>query len=85
MSLHMPSKIARPGKRILEENDNFERKKIYGKEIVSRVSISLGKSRQTIHRVIQFVKKYPDLNMLPEGKNMRKRVCVFTQSLNKLW
>lgn len=57
------------GKRILAENDNFERSKIYGQEICSRVSISLGKSRQTINRAIQFARIYPELNLLPEGKN----------------
>jgi len=57
------------GKRILEEHDNFERAKIYGKEICSHVSESLGKSRQTINRAIQFAKKYPELELLPEGKN----------------
>jgi len=57
------------GKRVLEDYHNFERKQIYGQEICSHVSISLGKSRQTINRAIQFAKLYPDLNLLPEGKN----------------
>ncbi len=56
-------------KKILDENDNFERKKIYGKKICQYIGNSLSKSRQTIQYVIQFVKKYPDLNKLPEGKN----------------
>jgi len=33
------------------------------------VSQSLNKSKRTIERAIQFAKKYPDLNKLPEGKN----------------
>ena len=57
------------GKRILKENDNFERAKIYGQEITAHVSQSLGKHKRTIERAIQFYKKYPDLNKLPEGKN----------------
>ena len=57
------------GLRILEENDNFEREGVYGKKICQRVGESLGKSRQTINYAVQFVKKYPELETLPEGKN----------------
>jgi hypothetical protein len=32
------------GERILQENENFERAKIYGREIVQHVANSLGKS-----------------------------------------
>jgi len=52
-------------KKILDENDNFERKKIYGKKICQYIGISLSKSRQTIQYAIQFARKYPDLNKLP--------------------
>lgn len=34
------------GMRILEEYDNFERREIYGLEITSHVSQSLGKSKR---------------------------------------
>lgn len=57
------------GTRILEEYDNFEREKIYGKEIVQCIALSLDKSKRTIYQSIQFTKKYPDLALLPEGKN----------------
>ena len=57
------------GLRILQENDNFEREGIYGKKIVSRVTESLGKSERTIWRAMQFAREYPDLALLPEGKN----------------
>ena len=64
------------GTRILEEYDNFEREKIYGKEITSHVSLSLGKSVRTIERAIQFAKQYPDLALLPEGKNTSwRKIC----------
>ena len=64
------------GLRILAENDNFERQKIYGKEITSRVSISLEKSVRTIERAIQFAKKFPDLAALPEGKDTSwRKIC----------
>ncbi len=68
------------GKRILEENDNFNRKKIYGDEIVRRISKSLQKGERTIYYAIQFVKKYPDLNKfldeVEEGKNISWRKVV---------
>jgi hypothetical protein len=64
------------GTRILEEYDNFERAEIYGKEITSHVSLSLGKSVRTIERAIQFAKQYPDLALLPEGKNTSwRKIC----------
>tara|TARA_Y100000310_G_C20579340_1_gene762157 strand:+ start:114 stop:872 length:759 start_codon:yes stop_codon:yes gene_type:complete len=57
------------GLRILQENNNFEREKIYGQEIVKRVSISLGKGTRTIRKAVQLAREYPDLALLPEGKN----------------
>jgi len=59
------------GERILQEHDNFERAKIYGKKIVSQVTESLeGKaSERTVWRSMQFAQKYPKLELLPEGKN----------------
>jgi len=64
------------GTRILEEYHNFEREKIYGKKIVQHVGESLGKSRQTIFYAIQFARQYPDLALLPEGKNTSwRKIC----------
>ena len=64
------------GLRILQENDNFEREKIYGKEITKRVSLSLGKGIRTIEKAIQFAKKFPDLAALPEGKDTSwRKIC----------
>lgn len=40
------------------------------KEIVQRVAQSLGISERDLWYCIQFRKKYPDLNNLPEGKNI---------------
>ncbi len=57
------------GSLILQENDNFERSQIYGENIVQRIAQSLGKSKRTLNYAIQFAKEYPDLNLLPEGKN----------------
>jgi N6-adenosine-specific RNA methylase IME4 len=64
------------GKRILEENNNFEREKIYGKKIVQRVAVSLGKSERSIFQAIQFVEKFPKLDTLPDGKNISwHKIC----------
>ena len=64
------------GKRILEENDNFKRKKVYGEKIVSQVSQSLKQGNRTIWRAIQFARQYPDLDLLPEGKNISwHKIC----------
>jgi len=57
------------GTRILQENDNFERAKIYGQEILQRLAKSLNKSPRTLAYAVKFAKMYPELNMLPEGKN----------------
>ena len=57
------------GSRILQENDNFERSKIYNQDIVQRVANSLQRKPRTIYYAIQFAKIYPDLNLLPEAKN----------------
>lgn len=64
------------GKRILEENDNFERAKIYGEKITTGLSESLGTSTRTIERAILFAKKYPELDKVPEGKNISwNKIC----------
>ena|SRR3990167_3059102 len=36
---------------------------------VTKLANDLNKSERTIRRSIQFYKKYPDLSLLPEGKN----------------
>lgn len=57
------------GKRITEDNALFVRAGIDPKEVTTRVAQSLNKSKRTVERSVQFYKKYPDLNLLPEGKN----------------
>jgi hypothetical protein len=56
------------GTRILEENKNFEREKIYGQEITKRISQSLGKSIRTIEKAVQFAKEYKKPEEVPGGK-----------------
>lgn len=47
------------GKRIAEEKS----------VTVTQLARDIQKSRRTVERSIQFFKKYPDLSLLPEGKN----------------
>ena len=58
------------GTRILQENDSFERSKIYGEKIVQRIAKSLNKKTRNFYYAIKFAKLYPDLDLLPEGKNV---------------
>ena len=64
------------GTRILQENDNFERAKIYNEKILQRIAESLGKSERTLYYAVQFAKMYPDLNLLLEGKNLSWRHVI---------
>ena len=64
------------GQRILEEHDNFKRSTIYGKKVVATVAKSLGRSERSIEYAIKFAEKFPDINRLPEGKNVSwHKVC----------
>lgn len=64
------------GKRILDENANFERSKIYGNSLVIKIAETIGRSDRTVYNAIAFAKKYPDLGMLPEGKNTSwSKIC----------
>ena len=58
------------GKRISEENKNFERNKIYGQKIVQGLAESLGIASRTIHYAIKAYEKYPEIGSMPEGKNL---------------
>lgn len=55
------------GSRILQDWHHFDRSKIYGQKIATRVSESLGVSSRTIERSIRFAKKYPDLQKFLES------------------
>ncbi len=60
------------GQRILAENDNFKREKIYGERLCHTVSESLGQSQRTIWRAIQFAKKYPNLDKFLDSTKEQK-------------
>ena len=62
------------GNRILKEEKNFGDVKL--KDIVSRVSEDINRSPRTVYRSIQFAKKFPDLNALPEGKDVSWKKIV---------
>ena len=54
------------GRRLLEEKE----KAVSIRELCNTVAKSLGKQERTIYYAVEFVKKYPDLQTLPEGKNI---------------
>jgi hypothetical protein len=63
------------GKRILEDNSNFERSEIYGEYVTARVAESLNIGERTVQYAIAFAIKYPaidwdsaELGGLPHGK-----------------
>jgi len=60
------------GRRILQDNNNFQREKIYGERLCHTVAESLGQSERTIWRALQFVKKYPDLDKFIDATKEQK-------------
>ena len=66
------------GRRILEEYGNFERSNIYGEKIVQCIATSTKYAPRTLRYAIKLARLYPDLSMLPAGKNMS-----WTHVLNK--
>jgi len=45
-------------------------------EYLSQVSQDIKKSKRSVYRVLQFVRMYPDLEMLPEGKDVSwHKIC----------
>jgi hypothetical protein len=54
------------GKRILEEKGKVKNIR----ELCNTVANSIGKSESTIYKAVEFAEKYPDLEKLPEGKNI---------------
>ncbi len=57
------------GKRICQEKQ-LDREAVYAKKILSGLSKSIGVGERTLYRAIQFYTKFPDLSMLPAGKNV---------------
>ena len=45
-------------------------------EYLSQVSQDIKKSKRSVYRILQFVRMYPDLEMLPEGKDVSwHKIC----------
>lgn len=62
------------GKRILGDETKFTQAGYL--KMSQRVATSLGKSQRTIEQSIQFVRKFPDLSLLPDGKNISwHKIC----------
>jgi len=57
------------GERVVTEN-NLNRVDIYGKNILQGLAKSIGISDRTLYYAIQFYEKYPQLDFVPEGKNI---------------
>lgn len=58
------------GTLILEGLQLEDRKKTYGDQIVKRVAKSIKVSPRTVYNMVEFAKKFPDLALLPDGKNV---------------
>ncbi len=71
------------GRRILQEQENFERSQIYGMQRVEMIAEALGKKPRTIYYAIEFAKKYPELSMLKEGKNISWHSIVHNHLRNQ--
>jgi hypothetical protein len=57
------------GRRIVDEKRLVWNERGNGRTL-SRVSKSTGIGERELYRAIQFYKKYPDINLLPNGKNI---------------
>ena len=53
------------GKRLVEESDKLEIT-----ALVKEVALTINKSERTLFYAVQFVRKYPELDKVPEGKNI---------------
>lgn len=67
------------GERIVQDE-----KKFGDKNPIPQVASALGRSERTIQRCVQFYKKYPDLNTLPEGKTYEEDGKVKYPSWHKI-
>ena len=64
------------GMRILQDEPKMVQGGSTLRETLSRVTKLLNTSERTLYRAVQFAKKYPDLALLPEGKNTSwRKIC----------
>jgi len=57
------------GKRLVQ-NDNFRKYAAGNSGVLSQVTLLSGIKERELYRAIQFYDKYPDLDFLPDGKNI---------------
>lgn len=62
------------GNRIIEEYSNVE--KIGVDKFIGGVAQDIKKSKRTVYYALKFAQTYPDLQLLPEGKNTSWRKIV---------
>ena len=64
------------GMRILQDEPKMVQGGSTLRETLTRVTKLLNTSERTLYRAVQFAKKYPDLDLLPEGKNVSwRKIC----------
>ncbi len=59
------------GSRILQDYDKAQLLRMPDSELVQRIALSIKRSKRTVYYSIQFARMFPDLNLLPDGKNVR--------------
>ena len=59
------------GSRILQDYEKAQLLRMPDSELVQRIALSIKRSKRTVYYSIQFVRMFPDLNSLPDGKNVR--------------
>jgi hypothetical protein len=62
------------GKEILAHEEQFSKAGYL--KASEQIASSLGKSQRDIEQCIQFARKYPDLSLMPVGKNVSWRAIV---------
>lgn len=58
------------GGRIVTDNGLLDKRCNYGEETIKNLSTAIGVSERNLQYAVQFYKKFPDLDMLPAGKNI---------------
>lgn len=58
------------GQRIIEARPQFKAQGMRDGEIVQCIADAIEKSPRTVYQSIQLVRKYPKMDMLPDGKNI---------------
>jgi len=67
------------GRRIYLDEDKMKKSGIPKEQIVQRVATHIGRGKRMIRYAIKFYEKFPDLDRLPEGKNitMKKVIDIY--------